>query len=302
LQFRHVGSSGLVVSIVGLGCNNFGKGLDFEASRAVIEEALAQGVTLLNTGDTYGRGIDGAAPLSEKYLGQILKRRRHEIVIATKFGNDIFGLNGPDWGARGSRRYIRAAVERSLRMLDTDWIDLYELHNPDPNTPIEETLSVLSDIVHEGKVRYIGASNFTAWQLVDAAWTARVEGFEHFICAENEYSLLERKVETEVIPACHRLGVGLLPYYPLANGLLTGKYRRGERIPAGSRLDTWEMSAYADERRLGMVERIEDFAEKRSLSLLQVAIGGLAANPVVASVIAGATHPYQVRQNVSAAD
>jgi aryl-alcohol dehydrogenase-like predicted oxidoreductase len=208
------------------------------------------------------------------------------------------GANGPDWGARGSRRYIRIAVENSLRRLGTDWIDLYQLHEPDPNTPIEETLAALTEIVAEGKVRYIGSSNFAGWQLIDADWTARTSGFEAFISAQNEYSWLNRTVETELVPALEHTGQSLLPYFPLASGLLTGKYRRSQSAPAGSRLA--RNTARLDEANFDLIESIEAYAAERGLSMLQVAIGGLAVMPTVGSVIAGATSAEQVKQNVDA--
>jgi aryl-alcohol dehydrogenase-like predicted oxidoreductase len=220
------------------------------------------------------------------------------VIIATKFGADMQGANGPDWGARASRRYIRIAVEASLRRLGTDWIDLYQLHEPDPNTPIEETLAALSDVVAEGKVRYIGSSNLAGWQVVDADWTARTTGSEGFISAQNEYSWLDRSIESELVPALEHLGLGLLPYFPLARGLLTGKYRRGEPAPAGTRLD--KQPDPLTEANFDVIEALEDFAKQRDLTMTQIAIGGLAAMPAVASVIAGATSAEQVRQNAAA--
>jgi aryl-alcohol dehydrogenase-like predicted oxidoreductase len=220
------------------------------------------------------------------------------VIIATKFGSDMRGANGPDWGARGSRRYIRIAVENSLRRLGTDWIDLYQLHEPDPNTPIEETLAALTEIVAEGKVRYIGSSNLAGWEVIDADWTSRTSGFEAFISAQNEYSWLSRSVETELVPALEHTGQSLLPYFPLGSGLLTGKYRRGEPPPAGSRLA--RNRGRLDRANFDLIEAIEAYAAERDLSMLQVAIGALAAMPPVGSVIAGATSEEQVRQNVAA--
>jgi len=299
MRYRRVGTSGLVVSTVGLGCNAFGKTLGLDAAAAVCHAALDNGITLFNTGDTYGRADGDTTPRSEEMLGQILRGARNDVVLATKFGNDMYGENGADWGARGARRYVRRAVERSLRQLRTDWIDLYEIHNPDPHTPIEETLAVLTDLVREGKVLYIGASNMRPWELADADWTARTGGHARFVCAENEYSLLQRDAERELLPACRHLGIGLLPYFPLAHGLLTGKYRAGT-IPAGSRLDTWHMAGYLTDYRLSTVDKIDHFARSRGLQLLDVAIGALADEPGVASVIAGATTPEQVRANAAA--
>ncbi|OPG02505.1 aldo/keto reductase [Microbispora sp. GKU 823] len=291
MTYRRLGDSGLVVSALGLGGNNFGRRIDLDATRAVVDAALDAGVTLIDTADIYGE--------SETLLGEVLKGRRDQVVIATKFGGDVNGANGPDWGARASRRYVRLAVERSLRRLKTDWIDLYQLHFPDPSTPIEETLSVLTDLVREGKVRYVGSSNFASWQVTDADWIARTGGFERFVSAQNEYSLLDRRVEKELVPALLHHGVGLLPYFPLANGLLTGKYRRGEEPPAGTRLAG--RPQYLTDARFELVERLREFAERQGVSLLDVAIGGLLAQPAVSSVIAGATRPEQIKANVAAA-
>ena len=293
MQFRRLGNSGLVVSVVGLGTNNLGARLDFERSREVVHAALDEGITLFDTADSYGA--------SEERLGELLAGRRDDVVIATKVGNDVRrrGLdNGVDWGARGSRRYVRRAVESSLRRLRSDWIDLYQLHRPDPLTPIEETLSALTDLVHEGKVRYLGSSNFAGWQVADAEWTARTRGLERFVSAQNEYSWLHRDVERDLVPALERYGIGLLPYFPLANGLLTGKYRRGQAPPAGSRLEN--RPADLSDAAFDVVEGLESFAAGLGVSLLDVAIGGLAAEPGVASVIAGATSRAQVVANVAA--
>lgn len=292
MTYRQLGDSGLTVSTVGLGCNNFGRRIGEEETAAVVRAALDAGITLFDTADIYGPGA------SEELLGRALGSERENVVVATKFGMDMQGANGPDWGVRGSRRYVRRAVEASLRRLGTDWIDLYQLHRPDGVTPIGETLAALTELVQEGKVRYIGSSNLTGWQVVDADWVARSEGFERFVSAQNEYSLLERSVEDELVPACEHVGVGLLPYFPLASGLLTGKYRRGEAAPPGTRLaDRSDRLAGADWE---TIEALESFATGRGLGLLDVAIGGLAAQPAVASVIAGATSPDQVRDNVRA--
>jgi aryl-alcohol dehydrogenase-like predicted oxidoreductase len=293
MEYRRLGTSGLSVSVIGLGTNNFGMKLDDEGCRDVLDAALEEGITLIDTADSYGQ--------SEARLGALLKGRRDDVVLATKFGSDVTRLgndNGQDWGARGSRRYVRRAVEASLTRLQTDWIDLYQLHRPDPATPIEETLSVLDDLVHEGKVRYIGHSNFNGFETAHAEWVARTRGFERFISAQNEYSLLKTKVETELVPALEEYGLGLLPFFPLASGLLTGKYKRGEDLPDGSRLQAWGMTV--SDRDFDKVERLTAFAQARGISLLDVAIGGLAARPTVASVIAGATSAEQVRANVAA--
>ena len=291
MEYRRLGDSGLVVSALGLGANNFGRRIDVAATRAVVDAALDAGVNLIDTADSYGE--------SETYLGEVLEGRRDQVVLATKFGSDLGGANGPDWGARGSRRYIRKAVERSLRRLRTDWIDLYQIHRPDPLTPVEETLAALSELVREGKVRYIGSSNYDAWQVTDAEWTARSGGHERFISAQNEYSLLDRSAERELIPALEHHGIGLLPYFPLANGLLTGKYRRGEQAPRDARLAARQ--EYLTDARFDVVERLEEFARRQGVTLLDVAIGGLLARPVVSSVIAGATRPEQVKANAAAA-
>ncbi|MDT4928731.1 MAG: hypothetical protein QOF92_1598 [Pseudonocardiales bacterium] len=294
-SLRRVGNSGLAVSVVGLGTNNFGMKLDLEQSKVVVHAALDQGINLFDTSDTYGE--------SEQRLGEILQGKRDDVLIATKFGGDVRRLgqdNGLDWGARGSRRYIRRAVENSLRRLRTDWIDLYQIHWPDPATPIEETLSTLGDLVHEGKVRYLGHCNFSGWQAADAEWVARTRNLEHFISAQNEYSLLERGIETDLVPALKRYRMGLLPYFPLASGLLTGKYRRGEPAPAGSRIQAWKIESMLTDETFDVLEKLEAFAAERSITLLDVAIGGLVAQPAVSSVIAGATSAEQVAANVKA--
>ena len=294
MDYRQLGNSGLTVSVVGLGCNNFGGRMADDAVPEVVNAAIDAGVTLFDTADVYGnRGG------SELLLGKALGKRRGEVVVATKFGADMGGANGPDWGVRGSRRYIRLAVEASLRRLGTDWIDLYQLHVPDPKTPIAETLAALDELVREGKVRYIGSSNFAGWQVVDAEWTARTTGTAAFVSAQNQYSWLERDIEQELFPALEHTGQGLLPYFPLASGLLTGKYRR-DQTPEGSRLAGMpDRLAAADFDR---IEAVEAFAEERGLSMLQVAIGGLAATGPVASVIAGATSVDQIRANAAAGE
>jgi aryl-alcohol dehydrogenase-like predicted oxidoreductase len=292
MTYRQLGDSGLTVSTVGIGCNNFGRRLDQDGTNAVVRQAIDSGVTLFDTADIYGQGA------SEEMLGLALGSERENVVVATKFGMDMQGSNGPDWGVRGSRRYVRKAVEASLRRLGTDWIDLYQLHRPDPVTPIDETLAALDELVTEGKVRYVGSSNFTGWQVVDADWTARAAGTARFVSAQNEYSLLERDVEEELVPACEHVGVGLLPFFPLASGLLTGKYRRGESAPTGTRLAGLpDRLAAAD---WDTIERLQAYAVQRDLRPIDVAIGGLAAQPAVATVIAGATRPEQVVENVRA--
>lgn len=291
--YAQLGASGLTVSTVGVGCNNFGARMADEDVPKVVRAAIDAGITLFDTADVYG-GLGG----SETLLGAALGQRRRDVVVATKFGMDMQGANGPDWGVRGSRRYIRLAVEASLRRLGTDWIDLYQLHAPDPHTPIEETLAALTDLVAEGKVRYLGSSNLSGWQVVDADWTARTGGHEAFVSAQNEYSWLNRQAEAELVPALDHTGQGLLPYFPLARGLLTGKYKRGAEAPAGTRLaGNADFLAAAD---FDVIEAVEKFAADRGITMLDVAIGGLAAMPTVASVIAGATSVEQVQANVAA--
>ena len=297
MTYRALGSSGLMVSTVGIGCNAFSRRVDLDGTRAIVRAALDAGITLFDTADIYG--IEPGA--SEAMLGEALGADRQDVIVATKFGMDMRGANGPDWGVRGSRRYIRRAVEASLRRLRTDYIDLYQLHSPDPITPIEETLAALHELVLEGKVRNIGSSNLTGWQVVDADWTAKAGGYERFVSAQNKYSLLDRDIEDELVPACETYGIGLLPYFPLEYGLLTGKYRRGEAPPPGSRaaLDP-ERSQWLRDAEWDRIEAVEAFAAERGLSMLQVAIGGLAAQPAVASVIAGVTRAEQVLANAEA--
>lgn len=289
LPTRPLGDSGLDVSIVGLGCNNFGRRVDLDGTRAVVDAALNEGVSFFDTADIYGRGQ------SEELLGQVLAGRREQVVLATKFGMDMGDGKGP----RGSRDYIRQAVEGSLGRLRTDVIDLYWYHQPDGETPIGETLEALDELVRGGVVRAIGASNFTAEQLEEADSVARERGLARFAAVQNEYSLLVREAERDVLPACERLGLGFVPYFPLASGLLTGKYRRGEAGPEGARLSGRE--EIATPAQFDLLDAIERYARERGLSVLQVAIGGLVARPAVSSVIAGATRPEQVRANAAAA-
>lgn len=294
MTYRPLGDSGLMVSAVGIGCNAFGRRVDEAGVRDILDGAQDVGVTLLDTADTYGG--NGA---SEELLGAALKGRRDEFVLATKFGMDAGGLNGADHGVRGSRRYIRRAVEGSLRRLQTDHIDLYQLHRPDDLTPIEETLSALTDLVREGKIGYLGCSNFAGWQLADADWTARTAGLERFVSVQNRYSLLDRTIEDEVVPAAETFGVGVLPFFPLEYGLLTGKYHRGQEPPTGSRA-TSGPAPWLAEADWDRIEALEAYAADRDLTVLDVAIAGLAAQPAVASVISGATSGDQVRTNAAA--
>ena len=296
MQLRNLGRSGLRVSVIGLGCNNFGGRIDLEASRRVVDRAIDRGITFFDTADIYGN-----AGGSETILGEILGERRKEIVLATKFGmvmNEERGLKG------GSRRYIMRAVEDSLKRLKTDWIDLYQFHEPDPLTPIDETLRALDDLVRQGKVRYVGCSNMPAWQVVEAQWTAKSLGLESFISCQDEYSLLVRDVERDLLPAAKAYGLGLIPYFPLASGLLTGKYRRDAPLPEGTRLANTQRLAnrYINEANWDRVERLERFAKERGRSLLDLAFAWLLSRPQVASVIAGATKPEQVDQNVATAE
>jgi len=294
MTYRPLGNSGLMVSAVGIGCNAFGRRVDQDGVSAILEAASDAGVTLLDTADIYGPG-PGA---SEELLGHALAGRRDDFVVATKFGMNMHGTLGADHGVRGSRRYVRRAVEASLRRLQTDHIDLYQYHQPDGVTPIEETLEALTDLVREGKVRYAGCSNFAGWQVADAAWTARTSGLTPFVSVQNRYSLLDRTVEIEVTPAALEFGLGILPFFPLEYGLLTGKYARGTAAPAGSRaaVDPAPWLATADWDR---IEAVGAYAEKRDLSMLDVAISGLAHQAAVASVIAGVTKPEQVGANAA---
>jgi aryl-alcohol dehydrogenase-like predicted oxidoreductase len=297
VRYRPLGRSGLVVSVVGLGCNNIGRSLDAAGTRKTLDAALDVGVTLLDTADIYG----SARGESEEVLGEALGGDRERFVLATKFGNDMGGVNGPDWGARGSRRYIRTAVEASLRRLRTDHIDLYQYHAPDGLTPVEETLAALNELVTAGLVRYVGSSNFAGWQVAQADHVAAELGAERFVSAQNEYSLLDRRAEAELVPACEDYGVGVLPFFPLANGLLTGKYERDVPPPAGTRLGDRKRDLH-EGAPWDAIEGLRAYADRRGLSLLDVAIGGLAAQPAVVSVIAGATSADQLRANAAAGD
>ena len=294
MEERNVGRSGLRVSTVGLGCNNFGGRLDREATRAVVHRALDLGITLFDTADAYGE------QKSEVCLGAALGARRKDIVLATKFG---LPLDPAGRLSGGSRRYIMTAVEASLKRLNTDWIDLYQFHRPDPLTPLEETLRALDDLVHQGKVRYVGCSNMPAWQVVEAQWLSRSGGLAAFVCCQNEYSLLVRDIERDLHPVMQSYGLGLLPYFPLASGLLTGKYQRGTPMPAGTRFaeGTRYQDRYMTEANWRIVEALRHIAEARGRSLLELAFGWLLARPTVASVIAGATRPEQIEANVKAA-
>jgi aryl-alcohol dehydrogenase-like predicted oxidoreductase len=288
MRTRFLGEGGPEVSVVGLGTNNFGRRIDYEQSLAVVDAALDSGVTLIDTADIYGQGT------SEEFIGRALEGRRDRVLIATKFGSE---MDERPEERRGNPDYIQWAVEGSLRRLRTDVIDVYQMHEPDPVTPIVETLGALNDLVADGKVRWIGSSNFSADQIEAAEEVASGTGFQRFVSVQNEYSLVERGVEDDVLSVCETLGIGFLPYFPLASGLLTGKYRRGEPATEG-RLAGREIP----DQRWDTVETLQRYADERDVSLLDVAIGGLLAMPAVTSVIAGATKPEQVRANVAAGE
>jgi len=286
VELVDLGLSGLRVSRVGLGCNNFGGRIEFAATRAVVEAALDAGVTFFDTAELYGNGGD-----SERFLGEILQGGRDRVVLATKFG----------WGreaGRGRAENVRRAIEGSLERLRTDYIDLYYLHQPDPDTPIAETLGALDELVREGKARALGCSNFSAEQLAEADRVARELGTARFTVLQNQYSLLDRGDDADVLPLCRELGVGYVPYFPLASGLLTGKYRRGEPAPEGSRLAGRALEG----ERLDRVEAFARFADARGRTLLELAISALASTPGIGSIIAGATKPEQVRANAASAE
>jgi aryl-alcohol dehydrogenase-like predicted oxidoreductase len=295
LEYKKLGRSGLEVSALGLGCNNFGRRCDQEQTSAVVNKAIELGITFFDTADIYGpRG------LSEEYLGRALEGRRHEITIATKFAGPMG--EGPLWGG-GSRRYIMQAVDASLGRLGTDYIDLYQMHFPDARTPIEETMRALADVVCSGKARYIGCSNYDGWQVVGAQWFAKSEHLTPFISAQNQYNLLDRRIERELVPACNAYGLGVLPYFPLANGFLSGKYRPGEAAPEGTRLSARGMAERVlNDENFQKLGRLEEFAQARGHTVLDLAIGGRASQPHVGSVIAGATKPEQLEQNAKASE
>lgn len=298
IEYRTLGPSGLVVSTVGLGCNNFGRAdtrtETQEGTNAVIDAAVDAGITLFDTADIYGR----EPGLSEVLMGNALRGRRDKVVLASKFGMDMRGANGPDWGARGSRRYVRLAVEASLSRLKTDWIDLYQLHAPDPATPIEETLDVLDDLIAEGKVRYIGHSNLTGWQIADAEYQAVLHGHPRFVSAQNEYNLVHRGAEREVLPAVRHFGLGFLPFFPLYNGLFTGKFSR-KGGPDDSRIMR-QRRHILEEAPWDALDAYQRFCDERGITMLQATFGWLLAQPALTSVIAGATTPEQVIANAEA--
>ena len=295
MQYRRLGSSGLHVSTIGLGTNNFGFRMDEESSIRVGRFAVDEGINFIDTADSYGGG------LSEERIGMALKDNRHDVIIASKAGNPVG--EGPN--KRGaSRHHLMNRVEASLRFLQTDYIDLYQVHRPDPNTPIEETMRALDDLVRLGKVRYIGCSNFAAWQVCEAIWISRANNFAPFVTVQPEYNMLNRSVERELVPFCHEYNIGILPFYPLASGFLTGKYRQGEPVPEGTRLagNQRAQGNTLTEKNFAMLARLENFAEERGHPMVELAIAWLLGNSAVSSVIAGATRTEQVSANVKAAD
>jgi aryl-alcohol dehydrogenase-like predicted oxidoreductase len=289
METRRLGNSDVEVTVVGLGCNQFGRKLDLDGTRAVLDAAIEAGITLLDTADIYG-----GSGRSEELMGEALRGKRDRVVLATKFGMDM----GDGETRRGRAEYVRRAIDESLRRLQTDHVDFYWFHHPDPETPIAETLGALDEVVKSGKARAIGCSNFDAAQLEEADNAARENGLTPFVAVQNEYSLLQRGIERDVVPVCERLGLSVVPYFPLARGLLTGKYKRGQAAPADSRLA--DRDEIASPEQFEMIEALERFAQEHGLSLIDVAIGGLAAQPQVASVIAGATKPEQVHSNAAA--
>ena len=296
MEYRNLGKSGLQVSVAGLGCNNFGMRIDYAKSEQVVNQAIDLGVNLFDTAN-----ISGGGGVSEEFLGKALGGRRQDVIVATKFGGKMG--EGPHQSG-GSAVHVKAAVEDSLRRLGTDYIDLYQLHFPDPKTPIDETLRALDDLVRAGKVRYIGHSNFTPAMAVEADWIARTNHLTPFVSGQNEYNLLNRSLEKEFLPVSEKYGLGQLPYFPLASGFLTGKYRQGEQPPEGTRLAAWAPLAknILTDDNYAKLDQWEGFARERDHSLLDLAMGWLASNPVISSVIAGATSPEQVQANVSAAE
>lgn len=290
MDYRQLGRSGLQVSAIGLGTNNFGRQLDAKATEVVINHALDMGINMIDTANSYSGGR------SEEFIGRALKGKRHKAIIATKVSSRVG--EGPNMGGN-SRQHILAEVENSLRRLGTDYIDLYQIHWWDPDTPIEETLKVLSDLISQGKVRYIGCSNFKAWQLCEAVWTARASGLASFASVQPRYSMMDREVESELTPFCESYGVGILPYYPLANGFLTGKYVRGQTAPEGTRLADNDRGMFTEEN-FDVLERLDSFCAERDHTVLELAFAWLLANPNVSSVIAGATRAEQVVGNAKA--
>jgi aryl-alcohol dehydrogenase-like predicted oxidoreductase len=296
MEYRRLGNSGLQVSLAGLGCNNFGMRIDAEQTRAVVHQALDEGITLFDTADIYGnRGQ------SEEMLGNALGNRRHEIVLASKFG---MAMGDGPYKIGGSRWYIVRACEASLKRLGTDYIDLYQIHQPDPLTPEEETMAALDTLVGAGKVRYLGHSNYAGWQTADAAWIAKSRGWAPYVSAQNQYNLLDRSIEKDLMPACRKFGVGILPFFPLASGFLTGKYRKGEAPAQGTRFAAMRRLAEPTltDANFALLASLDEFAGAHGHTLLELAIGWLATQPEISSVISGATSPEQVKQNAKGID
>ncbi len=306
MEYRRLGNSGLKVSVLGLGCNNFGGRTDERQSNLVLDRALELGVNFIDTANQYSKGE------SEEIIGKALKGRRRDVVLATK-GGSFWGTGPNESGA--SRKHIMDCVEDSLRRLDTDYVDLYYIHRPDPNTPIEETMRTLDDLVRQGKIRYIGCSNYAAWQACEALFTSKALGLSSFVCAQNEYNMLNRGVERELAPFCSAHGVGIVPFWPLGGGFLTGKYREGESIPQGARFDDASKTRPAQvalaksyqerfltERNFRMLARLEEFAGQHGHAVSELAVAWLASNPVVRSIIAGASRPEQVEANAKGAE
>ncbi len=296
MEFRNLGETGLRVSVIGLGCNNFGMKIDQAATTDVVGAAIDSGINFFDTADVYG-----GQGTSETFLGKALGERRHDVVVASKFG---VSMGAGDLMKGASRRYIMNSIEATLKRLNTDYLDLYQLHFPDESTPIDETLSALDTVVRQGKVRYIGSSNFSGWQIADADWTSRLHGETRFVTSQSQYNLLDRAIEAEVVPACQRFGLGILPYFPLASGMLTGKYKRDAEAPEGSRFGTfgdWGKQAIATTN-FDVVEQLSAFAEERGHTLLELAFSWLVCLPYIPSVIAGATSVDQVASNAGAGE
>ncbi len=296
MQYKNLGRSGLKVSVVGLGCMNFKTMNDEAQSTAIVHKALDLGVNFFDTADVYGdRGG------SEEFLGRALGGKRREVIVATKFAGPMSEERTDMMG--GSRRYVMQAVEASLQRLGSDYIDLYQIHFYDSSTPVEETLRALDDLVHQGKIRYYGCSNYNGWQITDAHWIARTANLNGYVSVQNRYSLLTRDIEKEVVPACEKFGLGILPYFPLESGLLTGKYKKNEPFPEGTRLNKWQAfaaGAFASDEKVDKVEALRDLCDRYDHSLLDMAMGWLASRPQVSSVIAGVTTVQQLEQNVAA--
>ena len=294
MEYRQLGPSGLQVSSIGLGTNNFGGTIDAEMSAAVVHQAVELGINFIDTANIYGRGV------SEEYIGHAVKGIRSQVLIATKVSGAIG--EGPN-SLGNSRHHIMEQVEASLRRLQTDYIDLYQMHWTDPNTPIEETLRALDDLVHQGKVRYIGCSNFAAWQVCEAVWTSKLLNLIPFVSVQPEYNLLNRAIERELVPFCQAYNIGIIPYFPLAHGFLTGKYRLGGEVPEGTRLarDVRAQQRRLTEENFAILSRLEKFAVERGHPIVELAIAWLLGNSTVSSVIAGATKPEQVVANAKSA-